>query len=152
MHCPQLIYFYHCTDYLLKSFDGFVDIVELKLPSVQFWTSDFIPRSELTTAIMQCSRYILQTERKIDSVEFKKKVKNTPIVKPRITLVYGRSNEWIEDQKESYRVLNSSYHNLNIITYDHLLERSKRLVGITCVKEPVELNGEDEPNIINIPF
>lgn len=133
------------TDYLLKSFDGFVDIIELKLPSAPVWTSECIPRSELTSALMQCSRYILQTERKIDSVEFQKKIKNIPIIKPRITLIYGRSNDWTDEQKESYRVLNSSYHNLNIITYDHLLERAKRLVGIVSVEE----NNEE---VDDIPF
>ncbi len=135
------------TDYLLKSYDGFVDIVELKLPSEEFWTTDLIPRSELTSATMQCNRYILQTERKIDSVEFKKKVKNTPIVKPRITLVYGRSVDWKDEQKESYRVLNYSYHNLNIITYDHLLERAKRLIGLSSVEkiEEEEISSEDIP-------
>lgn len=118
------------TDYLLKTYDGFVDIVELKLPTEEFWTNENIPRSELTAATMQCSRYILQTERKINDLEFNKKINNTPIVKPRITLIYGRSKLWDNDKKEAYRVLNSSYSNLNIISYDHLLERAKRLVGI----------------------
>ena len=136
------------TDYLLKSFDGFVDIVELKLPSAPFWTNENIPKSELTSASMQCNRYILQTERKINDLEFNKKIQNTPIVKPRITLIYGRSQLWSEDQKEAYRVLNSSYSDLNIITYDHLLERAKRLVGVS--KPPV-ITGEDI-NPDDIPF
>jgi len=118
------------TDYLLKSFDGFVDIVELKLPTAEFWTSENIPRSELTQASMQCNRYILQTERKVNDLEFNKKIQGTPIAKPRITLIYGRSSDWNDDQKESYRVLNSSYTNLSILTYDHLLERAKRVLGI----------------------
>jgi hypothetical protein len=122
------------TDYLLKSFDGFVDIIELKLPSAPFWTTENIPKSELTSASMQCNRYILQTERKINDLEFNKKINNTPIVKPRITLIYGRSQGWLEPQKEAYRVLNSSYSNLNIISYDHLLERAKRLIGINKIE------------------
>ncbi|MBW6440780.1 DUF4263 domain-containing protein [Patescibacteria group bacterium] len=125
------------TDYLLKSFDGFVDIVELKLPSAPFWTNEFIPKSELTSATMQCNRYILQTERKINDLEFNKKIQNTPIVKPRITLIYGRSQSWQENEKEAYRVLNSSYTTLNIITYDHLLERAKRLVGISEIEKDI---------------
>lgn len=137
------------TDYLLKSFDGFVDIVELKLPSAPFWTTEFIPKSELTSATMQCNRYILQTERKINDLEFNKKIQHTPIVKPRITLIYGRSQSWGEDEKEAYRVLNSSYTNLNIITYDHLLERARRLVGISQ-KEKEDLNSE--VNQDDIPF
>lgn len=136
------------TDYLLKSFDGFVDIIELKLPSAPFWTTENIPKSELTGASMQCNRYILQTERKINDLEFNKKIKNTPIVKPRITLIYGRSQTWGEEQKEAYRVLNSSYSNLNIITYDHLLERAKRLVGVS--KSDTSVEEEIDPD--DIPF
>lgn len=134
------------TDYLLKSFDGFVDIIELKLPNAPFWTLENIPKSELTSATMQCSRYILQTERRTNDLELHKKLHNTPIVKPRITLIYGRSNNWGETEKEAYRVLNSSYVTLNIITYDHLLERSKRLIGI-CTPENSEAVCPDD-----IPF
>lgn len=137
------------TDYLLRSFDGFVDIVELKLPSAPFWTAEFIPKSELTSATMQCNRYILQTERKINDLEFNKKIKHTPIVKPRITLIYGRSQLWGDEEKEAYRVLNSSYNTLNIITYDHLLERAKRLVGVSAVESDIV---EPEATIQNIPF
>ncbi len=134
------------TDYLLKSYDGFVDIIELKLPSAPFWTNENIPKSELTSASMQCIRYILQTERKINDLEFNKKIKNTPIVKPRITLVYGRSNNWLGAEKEAYRVLNSSYSNLNIISYDHLLEKAKRLIGISKSEIVDEkINPEDLP-------
>ena len=133
------------TDYLLRSFDGFVDIIELKLPTAQFWTSENIPKSELTSASMQCNRYILQTERKINDLEFNKKIKNTPIVKPRITLIYGRSQDWTEEQREAYRVLNSSYSNLNIISYDHLLERAKRLIGINKVETIAVQGNADGP-------
>lgn len=135
------------TDYLLKSFDGFVDIIELKLPTAPFWTSEYIPKSELTSATMQCSRYILQTERKINDLEFNKKIQNTPIVKPRITLIYGRSQSWGDFEKEAYRVLNSSYTTLNIITYDHLLERAKRLIGVgeSKIDTVTEVSDDDIP-------
>ncbi len=136
------------TDYLLKSYDGFVDIVELKLPTEQFWTDKYIPKSELTTATMQCNRYILQTERKINDLEFSKKIQQTPIVKPRITLIYGRSVSWNNDEKEAYRVLNSSYSNLNIISYDHLLERAKRLIGIV----DIEILAEERIALEDVPF
>lgn len=137
------------TDYLLKSYDGFVDIVELKLPSEEFWTAEYIPRSELTAAVMQCNRYLLQTERKINDLEFNKKIQQTPIVKPRITLIYGRSQSWGDNGREAYRVLNSSFSNLNIISYDHLLERAKRLIGVSSPKLQIV---EEEINPIDIPF
>jgi hypothetical protein len=121
------------TDYLLKSYDGFVDIVELKLPSANFWTNEYIPTSILTKAVMQCNRYILETERRMNDFALAKKLQHVPIAKPRITLIYSRSNDWIEEHREAYRVLNSSYVTLNIITYDHLLERAKRLVGLSKI-------------------
>ena len=135
------------TDYLLKSYDGFVDIIELKLPTVDFWTNENIPTATLTKAVMQCNRYILETERRMNDLILSKKLKNIPIAKPRITLIYGRSSNWTEE-KEAYRVLNSSYVALNIITYDHLLERAKRLVGTS----KAEVVSEEEINPSDIPF
>lgn len=134
------------TDYLLKSFDGFVDIIELKLPNAPFWTADKAPRSELTSASMQCNWYILQTERKINDLEFSKKIQYTQVVKPKITLVYGRSNTWNTDESEAYRVLNSSYSNLKIITYDHLLERAKRMINTDLIET------NDEIDTFIVPF
>ncbi len=121
------------VDYLLKSYDGFVDIVELKLPSEKFWTKDILPTSKLTAAIMQCARYILKTEKRMNDHEEIEKLNNTPIAKPRITLLYGRSKMWSQKEKEAYRVLNSSYHNITIMTYDHILERAKRILGFNTL-------------------
>jgi hypothetical protein len=97
----------YITDYLIRSYDGFVDIIELKLPTALFWTKEILPSAELTSAIMQCHRYILETERNINSLAFNKKIENVPIAKPQITLIYGRSHDWTEEHREMYRVLNS---------------------------------------------
>lgn len=121
------------TDFLLKSYDGFVDIIELKLPTAEFWTSNNIPKAELTKATMQCNRYILTAEGKMTDAKLLKRLGNIPIAKPRITLIFGRSADWDEDAREAYRVLNSSYQTLNIITFDHLLERAKRITGLVDV-------------------
>jgi hypothetical protein len=45
-------------------------------------------------------------------------------------LIFGRSNDWNIEQKESFRLLNSSYHSLSIMTYDHVLERANRIIKI----------------------
>ena len=34
------------------------------------------------------------------------------------------------DRIESYRILNSSYHNLTILTYDHVLQRARKICGL----------------------
>lgn len=117
------------TDFLVKSYDGFVDIVELKLPTAPFWTSKEYPTSDLGAAAMQCHKYLLEIERRINDHKFIEKLKGNPIAKPKIQLIFGRSQSWTEGQKEAYRILNSSYSNLAIITFDHLLNRAKRIIG-----------------------
>ena len=51
-------------------------------------------------------------------------------VKPRCILIFGRSNNWNIRQIETYRIMNAGFHNITIMTYDHVLERAKRIVGI----------------------
>ncbi len=61
-----------------------------------------------------------------------------PVVKPRSTLVFGRSYQWKEEENEAYRILNSGYHNLLIITYDHVLDRAKRILkNLSSEKEKI---------------
>ncbi|MGC9602923.1 MAG: Shedu anti-phage system protein SduA domain-containing protein [Minisyncoccia bacterium] len=117
------------TDYIVKSYDGFADIIELKLPSVQFWNADLTPNSDLAKALMQCMRYISAIERRINDLELNKKLGRTAIVKPRITLIFGRSNNWTDEQRETYRILNANFHSISILTYDHVFERAKRMTA-----------------------
>jgi hypothetical protein len=127
----------HITDYLMQAYDGFVDIIEIKRPDggLKFWSStldrgNYIPSADLTKAITQSSRYIYEVEREANSVKFLERIGNVKTVKPRCVLVFGRSNDWGDEQKESYRILNASYHNITIMTYDHVLARAKRILGI----------------------
>lgn len=124
------------TDYLVEAYDGFLDVVEIKKPSsdLKFWSdtkdhNNYFPHSDLIKAITQSLNYISQVEKKIDSKDFQERVDNVSVIKPRCTLIFGRSLGWNDEQKEAYRILNSSYHNITILTYDHVLERAKRVVG-----------------------
>lgn len=124
------------SDFLMESYDGFLDIVEIKRPEggMKFWQSsldhgNYVPHSDLIKAITQASKYIHEVEREADSVKFFERVGGTRTIKPRCTLIYGRSNDWNKDQKEAFRILNSSYHNLSIMTFDHVLERASRILG-----------------------
>ena len=123
------------SDYLMQAYDGFVDIVEIKKPSkdLNFWhkTTDHnnnVPSLDLTKAISQSTKYIYEVEREANSVKFLEKVGSIKTIKPRCILIFGRSNDWNDAQKEEYRILNSSYHNLTILTYDHVLNRAKRII------------------------
>jgi hypothetical protein len=127
------------TDYLMQAYDGFLDIIEIKRPEggLKFWNDtldhgNYIPSTDLTKAITQATKYIYELEREANSLKFLEKVGNIKTIKPRCILVFGRSKDWNDDQKEAFRILNSSYHNLTIMTYDHVFLRAKK---IACINE-----------------
>jgi len=124
------------SDFLMEAYDGFLDIVEIKRPEggMSFWAKsqdhgNYYPSTDLTKAITQASKYIYEVEREANSVKFLERVSNVKTIKPRCILIFGRSNQWDSEQIEAYRILNSEYHSLSIMTYDHVLDRAKRMVG-----------------------
>jgi hypothetical protein len=125
------------SDFLMEAYDGFLDVVEIKRPEggLQFWAAsldhgNYVPSTELTKAITQASRYIYEVEREANSVKFLERVGQIKTVEPRCILIFGRSNNWNVRQIEAYRIMNAGYHNITIMTYDHVLGRAKRIVGI----------------------
>ncbi|MDA7949669.1 MAG: DUF4263 domain-containing protein [Hyphomicrobiaceae bacterium] len=144
------------ADYLVQAYDGFLDIIEIKRPGggLRFWTGsrdhgNVVPSTDLIKAITQATGYIYEVEREINSQKFMERIGDVRTVKPRCILVFGRSDDWDEDQRRAYRILNSSYHNLSIMTYDHVLTRAKRMLGIPSenVEEQAASTMDDE-----IPF
>ena len=116
------------TDIPVKDYDGFVNIIELKLPDTKFWTAENMPTSNLTKALMQCARYITEMERRMNDKK-KTDALGADILKPRITLIYGRSNCWEKEQKEQFKILNSSFHDIAVLSYNHVFERAKKIIG-----------------------
>ena len=119
----------------MKAYDGFLDIVEIKKPKLSFWANNLdhgniIPSTDLIKAITQATKYIYEVERESNSIKFLERTKGIKTVKPRCTLIFGRSNTWTMEQCEAYRILNSSYHNLTIMTYDHVLDRAERILNM----------------------
>lgn len=117
-------------DYIIKSYDGFVDLIEIKDPKINFWAQNkdhgnYIPSLDLTKAITQCANYIHSLEKRINDKDIAKEIGN--ILKPRCTLIIGRSNDWNIQHFEAFRILNSMYHNISIITYDMLLKKAEKL-------------------------
>jgi hypothetical protein len=143
------------ADYLVQAFDGFLDIIEIKRPGggFRFWAPSLdhgncVPSTDLVKAITQANGYIFEVEREINSQKFFERVGEVRTVKPRCVLVFGRSVEWDENECRAFRILNSSYHNLSIMTYDHVLARAKRLLGILPVEPAREASRIDD----EIPF
>jgi hypothetical protein len=127
----------HISDFLMQAYDGFLDIVEIKRPegALKFWMDtldhdNYVPSSDLIKAVTQASKYIYEVEREANSVKFLERVDFVKTIKPRCVLIFGRSFDWDEKQNEAYRILNASYYNLTILTYDHVLQRAKRIVGL----------------------
>lgn len=123
------------SDFLMEAYDGFLDIVEIKRPdgNLNFWAKNkdhdnYVPDQDLVKAITQATKYIYEVEREANSIKFLERVGGVKTIKPRCVLIYGRSDDWNSEQKESFRILNSNYHNLSIMTYDHILERAKRMI------------------------
>lgn len=122
------------ADYLVEAYDGFI---EIKRPGggSRFWAAaldhgNYFPSADLVKAITQATAYDFEVEREVNSQKFIERVGGVRTVKPRCVLVFGRSNEWDYEQSRAYRILNWSYHNLSIMTYDHVLARAKRLLGL----------------------
>ena len=125
------------SDYLMQAYDGFLDIIEIKRPAKEFnfWADkkdhdNYVPSSDLTKAITQATKYIFEVEREANSLKFLERVGHVKTIKPRCVLIFGRSDNWDNEQCEAYRILNSSFHNLNIMTYDHVLKRARRILGV----------------------
>ena len=80
------------ADYIMKAFDGFVDLVEIKKPNrMPFWASskdhdNYVPSSELIKAITQCLNYLRAIEEEANSVKFVQRTKSK-VIKPRCILI-----------------------------------------------------------------
>lgn len=127
----------HISDFLMQAYDGFLDVVEIKRPEggLTFWSpaldhGNYVQSADLTKAITQASRYIYEVEREANSIKFLERVGGVKTIKPRCILVFGRSSDWNEEQAEAYRILNAGFHNLTVLTYDHVLARARRISGI----------------------
>lgn len=156
---------HHTTDFPLKTHGGFMDIVEIKRPGLSFWTMAksgghykyrnkfLIPHPELQGALAQTTKYILQAEKKVNDKEYIDDHDGVIPLKPRGIVVHGRSNKWGEEEWEAFRLLNDEMHNVQILTFDHLLAQADRMLAVMQVKDenpPLEEVEDIDPN--DIPF
>lgn len=105
----------------------------------------YVPHSDLTKAITQSQRYIYEVEREANSVKTLERVGGVKVVKPRCTLIFGRSQDWTHEQTEAYRILNAGHHSLSILTYDHVLERARRMLSIATTQSEAGAVDSDIP-------
>jgi Domain of unknown function (DUF4263) len=126
------------ADYLVKAYDGYLDLIELKRPdgNLKFWAeskdhNNYYQSSDLTKAITQVINYLSVLEKEMNSLDFYEKHNNTSVVRPRATLIFGRSKDWDKEKVKAYRLLVNQYnHSVHILTFDHVLARAKRILEI----------------------
>ena len=156
---------HHTTDFPLKTYGGFMDIVEIKRPGLPFWTTlrsgdpykyrgkFLIPNPELQGALAQTTKYILQAEKGVNDREYISDHDGVIPLKPRGIVVHGRSNKWGAEEWEAFRLLNDEMHNVQIMTFDHLLVQADRMLAVMRVKDenpPLEEVVDINPD--NIAF
>ncbi len=129
--------FDNIPDYIFPSIDGFLDILEIKLPSDEVIEVDRAhPGSwkwsqKCNGAIGQVINYLHQIEAHPD--ELKRRIRDRHgvdlrVVKPRSYILIGNSENWKEDKIEGLRKMNHALHSIEIITYNELLKRGQKII------------------------
>lgn len=119
-------------DGIPKNFENFIDIIEVKLPKVELFRYDqhhhnYYSSSDLTKAIAQTQNYIFELEKMTKDDKYQDN-NNCKIIKPRGIILIGSKNELSDEESQYLRILNSSFHNIYVITYQQLLEKAKNLL------------------------
>lgn len=118
-------------DYLFITTDGFVDVLEIKLPSMEVIVKDgshngsWVWSSDANKAIGQVVNYISEIDRLQLEIErqIQKEHDNVSVLKPRAYILIGNSKDWNKEKKEGLRKLNHSLHGIEVITYHNLTQR-----------------------------
>lgn len=121
-------------DGIPKNLESYVDIIEVKLPTEQLFVFDsghknYYSSSNLTKAIAQTQNYIFEME-KMSSDSYYQDKNDCKIIRPRGIVLIGSKDELSEEESKYLRILNSSYHNLQIITYQQLLASAKNMLSL----------------------
>lgn len=129
-HDERKIALFSEGDLLMETVDGFLDLIELKRPKHELLKFDnshkcHYPHPDLSIVIGQSLFYLqkLSEYKLIIQEEYKLK-----IVMPRIKIIVGRNNGFIEEQKACLRMLNTNLNAIQIITYDDLITFGKLLL------------------------
>lgn len=126
-------------DMIPQDYESYIDIIEVKLPTEKLFHFDeshknYYCSSKLTKATAQTQNYIYELEGISQSEEYQHN-NNCKIVRPKGIILFGSEAPLNEDEKRYLRILNSSYHNMQIITYRQLLEKAKNTLAILKSKD-----------------
>lgn len=132
-------------DFLLVDANGYIDILEIKKPSVQLLTrqssyrNNYVPVRDLAGAVQQIEKYIycLNAWGKDGEQELQKRLSSElpsavipKIVNPQGILILGRSNQFNSQQRDDFELIKRQYkHIAEIMTYDDLLQRIDNIIA-----------------------
>lgn len=130
-------------DFVLIDANGFIDIMEIKKPTVGILTkqasyrNNYVPVREFAGAIQQIEKYIYclnSLNRKSDGffIKLSKLLQQaiTPqVVNPKGILLLGRSNDFDEQQTRDFELIKRQYKNIaDIMTYDDLIFKYENII------------------------
>lgn len=126
-------------DYLFPTLDGFVDILEIKLPEDEVLLLDSShPGSwrwsaEANKALGQVVNYLGGIDRLRFEIERNVRAvygREICLLKPRAYILIGDSKNWTSDKKEGLRKMSHALHGIEVITYNDLLNRGNESIRI----------------------
>lgn len=140
----QRIGFGSIPDYLFPTIDGFLDILEIKLPThYAIISDDSHPGSyrwsgNANAAIGQVVNYLHQID--LNQFQIQEQIKENygfelHVIKPRAFILVGRDADWKVQELKALRKLNFSLHGIEVLTYDELLRRGNQLIEIYSSKD-----------------
>lgn len=120
------------ADFIVESLDGFTDLIELKKSDFNLLNKDkshncYYPSKELSEVIGQSIQYIKTME---DHRNILKEDDDLNVLKPRVKIIIGKSNDLNENEKKTLRLLNGTLHGIEIITYDEIVNRARKIISI----------------------
>ena len=116
-----------------KTIGSYIDIIEVKRPEVKLFNKDnshktYYPSNDLTRAITQTQNYIYQFETNLNPSY---RLDGSQVIRPFATIIIGNTISLSPEEKDAQRILNASYHNLRILTYQELLENAENSIKST---------------------
>jgi len=139
----QKIGFDSIPDFLFPTLDGFLDILEIKLPTNEIIKEDtnhpgsYVWSPDANRAIGQVINYIHQIE--LNQLQLRDRINENYAdtlgleiftIKPRAFILIGRSDSWRKKEKEALRKLNYSLHGIEVLSYTDLLQRGNNLISL----------------------
>ena len=124
-------------DYSFPTMDGFLDILEIKLPTMEVITSDpshvgsHTWSSDTNKAIGQVVTYLSDIE--LYQLHLKEEIKRVYglylyLIKPRAVILIGNKDGWTSEQHKALRKLNYSLHGIEVLTYTDLQKRGEAII------------------------